>query len=206
MGALYSINFPNGMRYIGVTTGRPTARFRQHRHDAVRGQQIVHRAMRKHGVENVEFEVLVIAEDREYLGDLERRAIEAFGTLVPGGYNAIPGGGIAPDAYRMPESERAKRRGRKASAETRAKMSASHLGQKRPASYSEKLSARSKGNKYGRGRWEKSEGVYFNNRLGKWVAQIAVDGKKKHLGCFIDKDAALAARRVAVASALNGVS
>jgi len=40
-------------------------------------------------------------------------------------------------------------------------------------------------------------GVYWRKALSKWVAQITVDGKCKHLGCFKSKDAAIKARCVA---------
>lgn len=211
MGALYSINFPNGKRYIGVTTGRASRRFRQHRNDALRGDQLVNRAVRKFGLDQVDFQVLAVADDRAYLAEIERRAIDAFGTLTPGGYNTIPGGGIAPGKYTMPESEKAKRRGRKASLETRAKMSAAHLGKKRPESYSAKLSERNKGNRYSRGRWLTAAGAYWRpsqhkNGVGRWIASIRVDGKARHLGSFTTKDEAVAAHRVAAEALWRGGS
>ncbi|WP_434439746.1 HNH endonuclease [Lentzea sp. E54] len=46
-------------------------------------------------------------------------------------------------------------------------------------------------------------GVHWNARLGKWCAQIRIDGKRKHLGYFIDP--AQAARvRDAAAIELHG--
>lgn len=42
-------------------------------------------------------------------------------------------------------------------------------------------------------------GVSWNSRLQKWVAQIAVDGRRRHLGCFDDaskaRNAYVAAKR-----------
>lgn len=150
---------------------------------------------------NWELEVGAVADDRAYLGELERRAVEAFGTLTPAGYNTIPGGGIAPGKYSMPESERAKRRGRKASDETRAKMSAARKGKKRPASYSAKLSVRNKGNKYSRGRWSTADGAFWRPGrrpgAGAWIATIWLDRKARHLGSFDTREAAVAAHAAA---------
>ena len=40
-------------------------------------------------------------------------------------------------------------------------------------------------------------GVYWHNRDQQWVSFIHVDGKKKHLGCFKDKEDAISAREQA---------
>lgn len=40
-------------------------------------------------------------------------------------------------------------------------------------------------------------GVSFNKRLAKWIAQINVDRKRKHIGCFKDKFEAICARKSA---------
>ncbi len=42
-----------------------------------------------------------------------------------------------------------------------------------------------------------SIGVYFHSRDKIWTACIYADGKKKHLGCFSNKDAAIHAREQA---------
>lgn len=42
-----------------------------------------------------------------------------------------------------------------------------------------------------------STGVYFHSRDEIWIACIYVDGKKKHLGCFSNKDDAINAREQA---------
>ena len=40
-------------------------------------------------------------------------------------------------------------------------------------------------------------GVYFHKRDKQWIACVYVNGKKKHLGCFLNKDAAIHAREQA---------
>ena len=40
-------------------------------------------------------------------------------------------------------------------------------------------------------------GVYWNKQLGKWQAQIKVNGKRIHLGYFVDKQDAISARLAA---------
>ena len=40
-------------------------------------------------------------------------------------------------------------------------------------------------------------GVYFHKRDKQWIACVYVNGKKKHLGCFSNKDDAIHAREQA---------
>ncbi len=42
-----------------------------------------------------------------------------------------------------------------------------------------------------------SIGIYFHKRDKQWIASVYVNGKKKHLGCFSNKDAAIHAREQA---------
>jgi hypothetical protein len=46
-------------------------------------------------------------------------------------------------------------------------------------------------------------GVYWNNQIGKWHAQIALDRKKIHLGYFDELTTAVAARRNAESTLWN---
>jgi hypothetical protein len=127
IGYLYKLDFVSGKSYIGITAGKLAARIQQHRCDAMKGrsQLPVHRAWRKHGAPKVT--VLVIAA-ADYLLELERRAVAAYNTFK-GGYNASPGGDLVP--VMTPEIRAkigAKARGRKASEETRRKLSLAHTG------------------------------------------------------------------------------
>ena len=52
---------------------------------------VFHRAIRKYGVENFDFEILEEC-DCQYLNDREKYYIQQYNTLVPNGYNMVPGG------------------------------------------------------------------------------------------------------------------
>ena len=54
--------------------------------------QALQLAIKKYGADTFKLETLVIADDWEYLSDLERKAIQAYGTMAPGGYNLTIGG------------------------------------------------------------------------------------------------------------------
>lgn len=54
--------------------------------------QALQKAIRKYGADAFKVQTLVIADNWEYLCDLERKAIDAFGTRSPGGYNLTVGG------------------------------------------------------------------------------------------------------------------
>ncbi len=113
---VYRLSLPNGKSYIGVTTDLER-RLSEHRcRDTLIG-----RAIRKHGEPSVQ--VLVIcSEDTAY--DIERKAVLAFNTLHPNGYNLM-GGGMG---------------GRKVSHRTRKQMSESHTGLTMPPEVRQKIS------------------------------------------------------------------
>jgi group I intron endonuclease len=93
VGCMYRLTFPSGKAYIGITKEAARERFSEHAYDAKRGlKKAISRAFRKYGSEAVKLETLVIASDWAYLCDLERKAIAAFGTKWPGGYNMTDGG------------------------------------------------------------------------------------------------------------------
>lgn len=71
----------NGKCYIGISVN-PIYRFTDH----ARADSLIGKAIRKHGKENFEMRVLVKGTD-EYIADLEPKAILAFHTLQPAGYN-----------------------------------------------------------------------------------------------------------------------
>lgn len=95
MGELYKLDFPNGKSYIGITTGTAKKRFAGHRRGA-RGQKkcsLLARAWAKYGEPTLV--VLAVLRDDE-LAAAEIRAIKAFGSLHPGGYNILEGGQVSP--------------------------------------------------------------------------------------------------------------
>lgn len=93
---IYSItNMLSGKQYIGQSKD---LRYRFKRHlDVVNKNKKqhcfhIHNAMKKYGVENFRFDVIVYVEGKEMLDLLETRIIEAYNTLAPGGYNLDTGG------------------------------------------------------------------------------------------------------------------
>lgn len=94
---LYKItNLVNGKMYIGVTA-TPHKREREHLHENKKNKNpLIKQAIAKYGVENLEFKVICVGE-RDYIYDLEAKAIHLYDTLArgsteAGGYNLKPGG------------------------------------------------------------------------------------------------------------------
>lgn len=89
---LYKItNLVNGKMYIGVTKD-PEKRKRQHFHShPSKGKNYpIRHAVKKYGKDNFSFEILCIGSE-DYIYDLEKKAIIAYGT-VRDGYNVAAGG------------------------------------------------------------------------------------------------------------------
>lgn len=139
---LYILTFQSGKSYIGVAKDAAT-RYSQHLADARRGSEFpVHRAWRKHGAPKIR---ILLKGSANYVLALECKAIAAFGTLRPVGYNAAPGGRISPTTLPSvarkvslslkgrprPQWVRDKigrgNRGKKRTLEMRAVLSAAHL-------------------------------------------------------------------------------
>jgi group I intron endonuclease len=99
MGTLYRLISPSGKSYIGITSQTTAKRWWKHKNNAThgRGERVgsecaaLYDAIRKYGSDNFKVETLVIAEF-EYLKELERKVILAFGTKAPNGYNLTLGG------------------------------------------------------------------------------------------------------------------
>jgi group I intron endonuclease len=79
--------------YIGWTDN-PSRRFKAHTNCALKGDGFsLHKAMRKYGIENFEFEVLRSYNcDNEEIHRKERAFINVYDTLAPAGYNLTLGG------------------------------------------------------------------------------------------------------------------
>lgn len=127
MGCLYQLTFPSGKSYIGITKHSASHRFGGHVKQATNGKKrigAVQRAINKYGAANIIIETLVRAE-WTYLTELEPKAIAAFGTKYPGGYN-LTDGGEGNFGLVVSEETREKLRiiniGKKASVETKKKM------------------------------------------------------------------------------------
>lgn len=83
---LYRLSSPSGKQYIGVTAGPLTTRMSVHRHS----RTAIGSAVRKYKNE-IKQEILVVGEE-SYIYELEDRAISAFNTMAPSGYNLSRGG------------------------------------------------------------------------------------------------------------------
>jgi hypothetical protein len=167
MFALYRITMPDGRAYIGVSKDMPT-RLRNHR----RSKHPVGLAIREAGFENVRPEILVRGE-RDYIYDLERRAIEAFETRYPKGLNVVAGGfgcrdplpetidKIRAGSVNRPNPYLAElnrsRRGQRRSATSVAKTAEAHRGMKRSLETRAKLSQKAKLRTGPRGPYKKRE-------------------------------------------------
>ena len=114
MGLLYKLTFPNGKMYLGITSGTARRRRILHRHHAKKGRPgAIQAAIRKYG-DCFSMNVLLIANDWQFLCEMEQRAIAVFRTKTPDGYNLTDGGEGAV--------------GVKKSLETRARLSAAAKG------------------------------------------------------------------------------
>jgi group I intron endonuclease len=86
---LYKItNLINGKKYIGVTRN-PKRRWIDHKTKT--SKTYLSRGIHKYGWINFEFQILVIG-DEAYIKELEVKAIVAFNTKAPNGYNLTDGG------------------------------------------------------------------------------------------------------------------
>ena len=97
MGIIYCYtNLVNGKKYIGQTIN-PQQRFAAHKSSAFNSKDpeynsLIHRAFRKYGYENFEYEVLAEAESIEELNGLEIYFIAHYNSKIPNGYNIATGG------------------------------------------------------------------------------------------------------------------
>lgn len=89
---LYKIeNKVNGKLYIGVTKN-PEQRKKAHFFSrSQKARSLIKNAIDKYGVENFDFSILCIGE-RDYIFNLEAKAVDLYKTLSPFGYNIKPGG------------------------------------------------------------------------------------------------------------------
>lgn len=121
-------------------------------------------------------ETLVIAGGWDYLCELEKKAIAAFETRWPNGYNITKGGdGVADWSPEMREAIGAKARGRKMSEETRKKMSASHLGKSLSKEHRAGIAQGQLGNK----RSEESRRNISKAKLGRSIVQPGDEASRK---------------------------
>jgi len=133
-------NIINGKIYIGKTVYCLAHRKGGHLRDANKNSKTAfHSAIRKYGEDTFAFSVLEECFNRDDLDNREKFYISILNTMVPNGYNLTPGGDGLPKGYisskrGIPLSEENKQKlretmtGRKASIETKQKMSKAHKG------------------------------------------------------------------------------
>ena len=100
MKAIYKItNKLNNKCYIGQSNN-PIKRWNTHKNRAINkediGKSAIHDALREVGIENFDFTILGWFKD---YNEKERYYIEFYNSLVPNGYNIMPGGEEPPHKY-----------------------------------------------------------------------------------------------------------
>lgn len=137
-GQIYLItNIVSGKIYIGQTISSLTKRFRDHYHYAIRKRKqndsVFCKAIRKYGRENFKIECICMSLDKDALNEAEIILIKDYKCQDRNiGYNIQHGGQLSST-------------GRKASEETRRKLSESHKGYKHTEEQKRKISLASKG-------------------------------------------------------------
>ena len=151
--------FPTGRHYIGVTSRGVERRWREHLWSARKPTMAISRAINKYGPDRFTCETICSAKTWDDICAAERLLIVQWNTLAPHGYNVAEGGEGPFGVKRSPESvERsaAKHRGKPChhntlaaararkgvskSAEMRAKLSASKMGEARSEETKRKIS------------------------------------------------------------------
>lgn len=132
MPALYVLkNIVNKKMYIGQTIDL-IKRMRVHESPTT-DKSYIDRAMNKHNRESFELHVFYIPE--ELLDYFEIEMIKRLNTLVPNGYNVLPGGLVARNYHPTKKA--------------RKNMSMAHIGKKHPKKIKTKMSIAQKGKHMG---------------------------------------------------------
>jgi group I intron endonuclease len=107
MGCIYRIiNKIDGKSYVGqYCKDNPRQRFTNHKSRARKedASEYLYRAIRKYGVENFDFTLICICDNKE-LNDLEIKYIKEFNTFGQNGYNMTTGGQGVRDFKHSPET------------------------------------------------------------------------------------------------------
>lgn len=180
---LYCIRLYGFPIYVGVTKN-PLSRFKSHRF----AKTSIRRIVRKYR-DNVEFQILVTGA-RDYIYDLEVKAIAIFGTRKPNGFNCNAGGWGCRDPLPLTRAKISKaskaRISRPVSTETRAKISAANKGRKFSEEHKRKLSLARMGNTNNLGNHHsdatklKLSAAGSNRRLSsEHKAKLAIAGRRR---------------------------
>lgn len=143
MGSIYLIrNNVNGKSYVGKAVGDPE-KTRIYMHLNGHGNaRLLARAIKKYGKENFSWEIIHDGIGPNLLDSLEIETIEKYNTMSPNGYNLTSGGeGGIPSLETRRKISKANKgkdgywKGKKRSAETKAKMASSSLHPDREKAY-----------------------------------------------------------------------
>ena len=151
MCGIYKItNLVNGKVYIGQAVDIEE-RWKEHKRNYKRLNQILYKAMRKHGIKNFSFEILILCEE-EFLNLMEIYYIEKYNSYAYAkdskGYNMTLGGGGS-SGFKHTKKAKIKisknQRGKKLSEEHRKNISKGGLGKKHTEETKRKMSEAKKG-------------------------------------------------------------
>lgn len=149
IGIVYKItNKSNGKRYIGQTTHSLEWRWKKHQYPS--NCVLLHRAIKKYGKDGFELTIIARCDSMEELNHREEYYIKIFNTLSPNGYNLDTGGKNkkASEETRQKISKAVKGRKRNPhSEESKKKMSLSHTGKRASEETKKKLSVMRMGRK-----------------------------------------------------------
>lgn len=95
--SIYSIykvvNKVNGKVYIGFTSNFEV-RKKNHKNDSSKNIPIFHKALKKYGMENFDWQIIYQSKEKEHTKKImEQFFIERYNSMIPYGYNTCPGGG-----------------------------------------------------------------------------------------------------------------
>lgn len=106
---VYKAQSPSNRMYIGITSVPLKRRIYRHVYSAItqNKQYAFSRAIRKYGIDNIEWEIIDYAKDYNELLELEKYWIKKLNTVVPNGYN-LTSGGEGTFGYHLTEDQQAK--------------------------------------------------------------------------------------------------
>jgi predicted GIY-YIG superfamily endonuclease len=155
---LYVItNLVNNKRYFGIAQDYHR-RWREHK--SGHGSKLVYQALKKYGIENLEFTV-VCKGTEAYINEMEIRAVCMLNTMAPFGYNLTEGGDTGTLGFRH-------------SMETRKQMSEARIGMVYgPHTETTKQKIRESRLKYKRGKHPKAAKVVVNGISYECLRDVA---------------------------------
>lgn len=124
---VYCHIFPNGKRYVGITSQKPSERWRNGR--GYKGSNAVYNAIKKYGWHNIEHRILYEDLSKKEAEKMEIQLIKEWNTLSPNGYNLCEGGNLVTGHKVSDETKKHLRKinlGKKYSDEVKKKQIISH--------------------------------------------------------------------------------